>query len=524
MIATLALAGCTTSNSADDPNTPDPSLSAKDTTSPVSADIPQATVADPNTTGTAREQLDWYLNVLNRSAVLSEEAVDDRFAESLRAQLPYEQLVGLTNQLITTAPLSLGEVVEVPSSDLDVELGEAEAVNANLLSSNGAGFMIRIAVDAGGRITSLDVEQAETPALDAEPTSLEAAAKEVEPFGRYVWTAATIDLDVSRLADVDCHSVEGSGSDEPVAVGYAAKVWILGALADAIEAGELDWNTEVALSESAISLAPGILQDRPVGSPVEIGDAAKLLFESSDNTAADLLLLTLGRERVEQAQQRWGNSNADLNVPFMTTREMMVLKTATSEVQDEYLAADTATRRELLAEFDTVPLESISVDLFLEGPIRPHELSWFASPNDLCTALARLMWEGLNVEELEPLVEIITSNHGVPTDAQWSEIAYKGGLEPGMLTMAWVMALDGTDADEGDKTEWFGFVGSLVNPELDFGTADPPLLLAAGRDLVTTAPTSEGAPPSTSDGTPAETAPSNGSTPSTSVSGRASSG
>jgi hypothetical protein len=72
--------------------------------------------------------------------------------------------------------------------------------------------------------------------------------------------------------------------------------------------------------------------------------------------------------------------------------------------------------------------------------------------------------------------EILAVNPGVPGDPdQWSYIGYKGGSEPGVLTMAW--------AYETSEAKSYVLAASLENGQQAFGENIPIQLLAAIRDF-----------------------------------------
>ncbi|TGD67441.1 hypothetical protein EYC08_01910 [Tabrizicola sp. WMC-M-20] len=81
-------------------------------------------------------------------------------------------------------------------------------------------------------------------------------------------------------------------------------------------AGQRDWADVVRLDSHHISLPSGLMQDWPVGSSVTLHTAALLMIAESDNTATDLLIDLLGRDRIAA---RLGLATQDL----LTTREIL---------------------------------------------------------------------------------------------------------------------------------------------------------------------------------------------------------
>src|SRR5690606_33505139 len=90
-----------------------------------------------------------------------------------------------------------------------------------------------------------------------------------------------------------------------------------------------------------------------------------------------------------------------------------------------------------------------------DGPLQPQALGWFASPEDLCRVMSRLLDRAAD-PGMEPLEEILTTSPGVPDiEERWDRLAFKGGAEPGLLSAVWVVE----DA-EGDR---WSLAASLVD-------------------------------------------------------------
>ena len=92
------------------------------------------------------------------------------------------------------------------------------------------------------------------------------------------------------------------------------KAPILVALYDAVRAGEIDPRERVRYEMATRVPGSGILQDLDDGLSLTVRDLATLMIAISDNTAADLLLARVGKERVEGLMDRIGLSS--IRVPF----------------------------------------------------------------------------------------------------------------------------------------------------------------------------------------------------------------
>jgi len=103
-------------------------------------------------------------------------------------------------------------------------------------------------------------------------------------------------------------------------------------------------------------------------------------------------------------------------------------------------------------------LSEIDPTLFKDGkPILIEQAEWFASPADMVRTMDWLRKHS----ESGPAAQaraILSTNPGVvrgPATAQWSYIGYKGGSEPGVMTMNFL--LQGRDG-------WYAISGEWNNP------------------------------------------------------------
>lgn len=263
-----------------------------------------------------------------------------------------------------------------------------------------------------------------------ELADLQAVAAEVAKL------SGTASLLVADLGPAGLQPRVALADDRQLAIGSAFKLWVLAELARAVEAGERRWNEVVTLEAEAISLPSGMLQDWPVGSPVTLQTLATLMISRSDNTATDQLVRTLGREKIEATMRAIGHAAPERNVPFLTTRELFLLK---GEAGDRFLAGTVDERRafldDVVAELDPKKAPT------LVAPTRIAEIEWFASARDLATVLGWLRARS----EGDPVVRgVLAVNPGVPsakTSRRW--VGFKGGSEPGVLNLSFV--LEGED-------------------------------------------------------------------------------
>jgi len=95
---------------------------------------------------------------------------------------------------------------------------------------------------------------------------------------------------------------------------------------------------------------------------------------------------------------------------------------------------------------------------YSDEPRYIDEIEWFASPDDVCRTFAGL--EGLSKEQaLAPLSPVLSRQvAGIGLDrSDWPTVWYKGGSEPGVLTLGWL-------ATNGDGTT-FVVEAMVSNPD-----------------------------------------------------------
>jgi hypothetical protein len=452
LVACTGGGGDTAVTAATSPDAAPSAATPSTTASGAPAPAPEAT----GVPAAARRQLDWFLGVLAGDE-LAREAYEQRFTEQTRRQLPYEQLVGVVDQLRATGPYTVQQVGTGATTDLVAEV----------TASDGTPLRILIDLGADDRMQTLLVQPAEPPTLDDPPTSPAAAADRLAELGTVGMAAAVVD-------GTSCDATVDRAADRQMPIGSAFKLYVLGAVADAVAAGEATWDEQLEITGDVRSIPSGVLQDREPGSLVTVREAAELMIRISDNTAADLLIRRLGRDAVEEAQAAYGHSAPDRNAPFLTTRELAALKFADDATQRAWITGDAAQRRDLLTDLSVTDVAELPVRQWTQ-PRHPDTIEWFASPLDLCRALATL-WERAQQPALEPLATILTANPGVPADDRWEEVAFKGGSEPGLVATAWLMV------DEDGRR--FALTGAVVDPDEPFDQTRAVLLLAAARDTV----------------------------------------
>ncbi len=237
-----------------------------------------------------------------------------------------------------------------------------------------------------------------------------------------------------------------------LAIGSAFKLYVLGALTEQIRTGRRHWQDVVLLK--AHSLPSGILQSWPEGTPLTLQSLASLMISRSDNTAADELLKTVGREQVEHMLPVMGHSRPAANQPFLSTMEMFQLKWGIpADQQQQFLTGSISARRAILQSLKP-PSSDAGLIAAINGatPKLIDQVEWFASAADLCHALA---WYREDDRARNVARQVLAINPGIPLAAErWAYIGFKGGSEPGVISLNFLL--------RSQSGQWY-VVGAIWN-------------------------------------------------------------
>lgn len=206
-------------------------------------------------------------------------------------------------------------------------------------------------------------------------------------------------------------------SDGSAAIGPAVSIYVLGMMTDRIASGDLSWKT-------------------PLTPDLTVSDAATSIIESGHGSVVDLLIDTVGRQRIEGLMPSMGLSEESQSrtLPLMTTSERTALTVAEDVLRTEYVTAGISDRRRILrslADADSRSPGRASIDVSMIG--------WFASAHELARAQLWLdSQRGLPGQE--PLEAVLAANSGVPLDpATWTRFSFVGGTAPGILSLSWLL-------------------------------------------------------------------------------------
>jgi hypothetical protein len=411
----LIATGC--SNSASPSATTNPAKKAASTTPAfVSKTLPKSPVGD---------QLSWFLGAMS-TVPLTEQVIDAHFSSSFLKSVNPDQI----NTALTSVQSASGSSAADPSgASLDGLLVVEPSALQAVATIGTTKWTISISVNAEGLIEGLLLSRYVPP-----PTSWDQLDGDLAAIAPDVgFLAARVS---SNGTCIPIHQVAAS-TTRPLASMF--KLFVLGALTQQIAEGKITWDQKLTVTSALKSIGSiqGSLQYSPVGTQVTVEEAATKMISLSDNTAADMLINLVGRTAVESQVHQWTGS-ATLNNPFFTTRELFLLHYVNyPALANRYLALKPSER----ASFLTSSVDPLSLGQVHEStsPRDVGSLEWFASPLDMCRAFVGL--QQLSTRPgLAPIDSVLSTNQGGIglTKPTWSTVWFKGGSEPGVLTLGYL--------------------------------------------------------------------------------------
>jgi beta-lactamase class A len=384
----------------------------------VPATAPAAPASFPRTA--AGTQARWLLGAIPH-APIPDRVVTAHFDQAFRSQVTPAKL----NSVLTgVSRLRLDSITHSTGSAL-----------VFTVTANGQDKLsVSMAVDARGLIDDLVLRPAGSTTPPPAPTSWGGVRRDIRSV------APRAEFLVAALSGGTCRPIQSLGAGTPAPLGSAFKLYVLDALARAVAAGTVRWNQQLTVTSQVKSLPSGELQNDPDGTRLSVRQVAADMISVSDNTAANMLMALLGRGAVEAAARSTGMADPARDVPFLTTRELFVLKLDDwPRLAGRYLAAGAAGRQALLAgTIDRVPLAALSAAPWTT-PRDINSIEWFATPTDICHAYASLaaLARQPKLAPLAAIMELNSGGLGLPA-SQWRPAWFKGGSEPGVLTLTYL--------------------------------------------------------------------------------------
>jgi hypothetical protein len=396
--------------------------------------VPSAPI-ETSAAATASDQLDWFLTFFNEGMAEPTDEVAAHFTDEFLAEIPLESLyAGLGPLVAVSAPLTLVYHLE-PEAPNEVQV----AVHG----ADGSFFRIHLGTTADGLIAGFGMRLSPeiNPDFDqpADWADLEERLRALAP---------EVNLLVAEVADGDFTTIFAVDSDRSLPIASSVKLYVLAELTRQIGEGLHRWDELLPINDALDVIPTGEMQHLEPGTEITLQEYALQMISISDNTASDHLIHLLGRDAVEQMIVSAGHHDPDSTFPLLTLREFMVLKLQQpAEDVVRYLESSVDERRrflvEELSEFD-YSLAAGVASFFWADRRRPG-VGWFASAEDLCRIMIQL-WELGNTYPDAPLPLILGTNpatFGLLDRDVWEFVGYKGGSEPGVFSMNWLMRSSG---------------------------------------------------------------------------------
>jgi beta-lactamase class A len=302
----------------------------------------------------------------------------------------------------------------------------------------------RALVSAGVAATALTLigrSSAGAQDIGATPAAATPAPESWADVDKLLTAAApNVTLLATEIVNGALNTVHAVNADAEFPVCSSFKLWILGALALKIQAGEISWEQEVAIQERYKSVPSGDLRYAPNGTPFTVRYLAERMMQKSDNTATDHLFYLVGRENIEQVMGVMGHSNPSLNIPLISTRELVLLKFGnTTAFLDAYYAKPPEERRATLEnEIDKQDFAAV-LDFVQTKPMELDRVEWFATRHDLAATMAWLQAKAAE-PGMRPITEVIALETQLAFDGEvWPYVGFKGGSELGALNGTWLL-------------------------------------------------------------------------------------
>lgn len=377
-------------------------------------------------------QLNWVLSVFNEHKGQTTQAdIVAHFHSSFLAQIPATQVIGIFQQLANQfgfMELKGVDAVYTPSPGAQTQIAHT--------STKAGNVRIVLSIDvASGTINGLFV-QPDTSPVGAVPQNLNEADRMLQAV------SPDSEILIAEVKNGDCQPVHQLQSSQPKAIGSAFKLYVLLALVDQVREKKISWDDMIAIQDRWKSLPSGTMQYEKAGTKFSVEKFAEQMISISDNTATDHLLYTLGRERVQAAMVRARHHKPDLNVPFLSTREIFFLKFKESEA-DAWIKLDPVNREKYLkTKPASSPLATSEAEISAwTQPRNIKTIEWFASGEDICHAMAGFLKdEGKDKALFEKTLAILGKNPGLPFNRSlYPYVGFKGGSEPGVFSLNWLL-------------------------------------------------------------------------------------
>ncbi|HYO00758.1 MAG TPA: serine hydrolase [Mycobacterium sp.] len=361
--------------------------------------------------------------------------IDTNTPQGLRAKQTVDMLnsdwpIGTVNVATLAAPRQVDDVAFVmdrmwwdrPFTVTDIDYG-AGLATLHLLTSYGVGQDIQLRTNDAGMVDRFEVTL-QKPRI-TQWSDIDALLTQ---------SGAHYSYQASKVTDGKCTTVAGSNVDDSLPLASIFKLYVLLAIADAINAGTVGWDDQLTITKEAKAVGSAGLDDLPPGSQVSVRRAAQQMISASDNMATDLLMARLGPGAVERALVHAGHHDPGSMTPFPNTHELFSVGWGEPDLREQWKAASPQGRAQLIAQTNTRHYEPDPTRT--HTPASPYGAEWYGTAADICRVHATL--QSVAVGPAAPIKDILSAIPGIDLDkTKWNYIGAKGGNLPGDLTFSW---------------------------------------------------------------------------------------
>jgi beta-lactamase class A len=227
--------------------------------------------------------------------------------------------------------------------------------------------------------------------------------------------------------------VAGTNTGEPLPLASIFKLYVLHALATAINRGTVSWDDQLTVTAKSKAVGSSGLQLAP-GDHVSVRTAAEKMIATSDNMATDLLIGRMGTHAIEEALATAGHHDPASMTPFPTMYELFSIGWGQPDLREQWRGASAQVRGQLLAQANSAEYQP---DPFrAHTPASNYGAEWYGNAEDICRVHAALQADA--VGPAAPVRTILSAVAGIQLDRdQWPYIGAKAGGLPGDLTFSW---------------------------------------------------------------------------------------
>jgi beta-lactamase class A len=361
-------------------------------------------------------------------------AIDTRTPPGLRAQQTMDMLnsdwpIGPVGVRTLAAPAKV-DSVETTMEELwwdrpftldGADIG-ASAATLHLTSSYGARQDIRIHTDDDGWVDQFDLET-QAPKITSWHDVDAVLTK----------TGARYSYQVAKVNNGQCDPVVGTNTGESLPLASIFKLYVLHALAGAVNNGRVSWNDQLTVTEKSKAVGSSGLELAP-GAHVSVRTAAEKMIATSDNMATDLLIGRMGTHAIEEALVTAGHHDPASMTPFPTMYELFSVGWGQPDLRSQWKQASPEIRAQLLAQANSAPYQPDPTRA--HTPASTYGAEWYGNAEDICRVHAALQADA--VGEAAPVRQILAAVSGIQLDRnEWRYIGAKAGGLPGDLTFSW---------------------------------------------------------------------------------------